>query len=409
MKYNYFLKTMCNISFATVLLILTTGMFVSCGKKVEREIIIGTHIPLSGIGSMLGVDQNWAYKQAVADINNDGGIFVKEFNAKLPVKLVIIDDESDSGKAAAAVERLIKRDKVDLILSGQVGAMGVLPGMITAEKYKKYYHGTVIWKHNFLEHNFKWCTMYFIEIPAIGVMPFEVFNSLPPDQRPKRIGLFMEDSFDGKAMGDGAAQVAKMYKYNIALRVTMGMGAKDFSTQVLKGKAAKVDAIISMANVPEMVTLIRQMKENNFSVKAFQGIKGTWSPEFWKALGKDAEGILADGFWSEDYPFKGAKELGKRYYKDFDEHSVSAGAYYALCQILWKAIEVAGSLDSAKVRQAVIDTKFETVNGPVDYDEKGVAIYPAANFQWRDGTQTIIYPFNLTKNKAVAMKPWNKR
>ncbi len=409
MNCNYLLKTTFNISFAIVLFILTAGILISCGKKAEREIIIGAHIPLSGVGSLVGIDQKWSYEQAVKDINEAGGIFVKEFNAKLPVKLIIVDDESDSGKAAAAVERLIKRDKVDLLLSGQVGAMGVLPGMITAEKYKKYYHGTVIWKHNFLEHHFKWTTMYFVEIPAIGVMPFEVFNSLPAGQKPKKIGIFMEDSFDGKAMGDGAAQVAKMYKYNVALRVTMGLGAKDFSTQVLKGKAAGVDAIITMCNVPEAVTLIRQMKENNFSVKAFQGFKGTWSTEFWKALGSDAEGVLLDGFWSEDYPYKGAKELGERYYKDFDKHSVSVGAYYALCQTLWKAIEVAGSLDSAKVRQAVIDTKFETVNGPVDYDEQGVAIYPAANFQWRDGRQTIVYPFNLTKNKAVAMKPWDKR
>ena len=60
-----------------------------------------------------------------------------------------------------------------------------------------------------------------------------------------------------------------------------------------------------------------------------------------------------DGFWSEDFPYPKAKELGERYYKKYDKHSVSIGTYYALCQTLWKAIEVAGTLDSAKVRQAV--------------------------------------------------------
>ncbi len=392
--------------FATVLLL---GVLFSCGKKAEREILLGAHLPLSGVGAIVGADQKWAYEEAVKDINDKGGIFVKEFNAKLPVRVIVVDDESDSGKAAAAVERLIKRDKVDMILSGQVGAMGVLPGMITAEKYKKYYHGNIIWKHDFLAHKFKWATMYFIEIPAIGIMPFEVFKTLPGKDRPKKIGLFMEDSFDGKAMGDGAAQVAKMYGYNIALRVTMGLGAKDFSTQVLKGKAAGVDAIISMANVPEMVTLIRQMKENNFSVKAFQGVKGTWSTEFYKALGNDAEGVLLDAFWSEDYPFKGAKELGERYTKKFGDRSVSVGMYYATCQILWKAIEIAGTVDGAKVRQAVLDNTFETVNGPAKYDKDGVAIFPVADCQWRDGKQVPVYPLNRAKEKFVVMKPWNKR
>jgi branched-chain amino acid transport system substrate-binding protein len=401
-------KNFYKISGIVFVAVLLVSVLISCGKKAEREILIGAHLPLSGVGAIVGKDQKWAYDMAIEDINNAGGIFVKEFNAKLPVKVIFVDDESDSGKAAAAVERLIKRDKVDMILSGQVGAMGVLPGMITAEKYKKYYHGNIIWKHDFMAHKFKWATMYFIEIPAIGIMPFELFKTMPEKDRPKKIGLFMEDSFDGKAMGDGAAMVAKMYGYNIALRVTMGMGAKDFSTQVLKGKAAGVDAIISMANVPEMVTLIRQMKENNFNVKAFQGFKGTWATEFYNALGKDAEGILLDAFWSEDYPFKGAKELGERYYKKYKEHSVSVGMYYACCQILWQAIEKAGTLDGAKVRQAVLDNTFETVNGPTKYDKDGVAIFPAGDCQWRNGKQTSVYPFNLAKDKFEVMKPWAK-
>ena len=39
------------------------------------------------------------------------GIFVKEYGKKLPVRLIVADDASDPGKAAAAVERLIKQKK----------------------------------------------------------------------------------------------------------------------------------------------------------------------------------------------------------------------------------------------------------------------------------------------------------
>jgi branched-chain amino acid transport system substrate-binding protein len=56
----------------------------------------------------VGIEQRWAYETAVADINKAGGIMVKEYGKKLPVKLVVADDESDPGKAAAAVERHVK-------------------------------------------------------------------------------------------------------------------------------------------------------------------------------------------------------------------------------------------------------------------------------------------------------------
>ena len=170
--------------------------------KEENKILIGAHIPITGIGALVGVDQKWCYEQAVSDINKAGGIYVKEYNKKIPVELIVLDDESDAGKAAVAVERLIKRKYCKIILSGSNGAMGVLPGMITAEKFKAYYHGTLMWVENFLEHNFKWSTLYNFDMSQLGAMPLEVWKTLPEDQRPIRPAVFVEDTFDGKMMGD---------------------------------------------------------------------------------------------------------------------------------------------------------------------------------------------------------------
>jgi len=375
----------------------------------RKEILIGSHLPMSGMGAMSGKEQKWAYEQALKDINQAGGIYVREYGKKLPVRLVLIDDESDSEKAAVAVERLIKQDKVDLILSGQVGAMGVIPGMITAEKYKKYYHGTVVWIPNFLEHNFKYCTMYFFDMGQAGSMTFDLWKSLPEDQRPRKIGLFLEDSFDGELMGDAWAQFAKKNGFEVVARESLSMGGKDFTSQVLKGKAAGVDAIVCMANVPETVILVRQMKQNNFNVKYFQGMKGTWANDFYEALKKDSDYILCDGFWSMDFPFKGAKELGERYIKDHGKSALGIGLYYGVCQILWDAIEKAGTLDSLKVRQAVLDNKCDTVMGKVEYDRRGIAVFRLANFQWKDGKRNVIYPLDLTTCKVQPAPPWDKR
>jgi branched-chain amino acid transport system substrate-binding protein len=251
--------------------------------------------------------------------------------------------------------------------------------------------------------------MYFFDPVQGGATGFEIYNSLPQDQRPKKVSLFLEDSSDGVILGDLMAGHAEKFGYKIELRESMGLGAKDFSSQVIKAKSAGVDAILLFANPSETVTLVRQMKQENFSVKFFQGYKGCWPTEFYKALGKDADYILTDGFWSEDYPFPGAKELGERYYKEFGKHSVTIGMYYAWCQILWQAVEKAGTLDGAKIRQAVLANEFQTVNGKVKYDEKGIAIFRAPVFQWMGGKQELVYPFELTKYKVKVAPPWDKR
>jgi len=59
--------------------------------------------------------------------------------------------------------------------------------------------------------------------------------------------------------------IAGRLGYEIALRVSMGLGGKDLTSQILEAREANVDAILSLGNVPEAVTLVRQMKENEFN------------------------------------------------------------------------------------------------------------------------------------------------
>ena len=378
-------------------------------KKERKEILIGTNLPLTGILAGAGIEQRWAYQTAVDDINKAGGIFVKEYGKKLPVHLIVADDASDPGKAAAAVERLIKQKKVDLLLGGFAAPFGVIPGCITAEKYRKYYHTSICLIPPWLEHHFKWSTLYFFDLEQACSVPYEIWNSIPGAERPKKPALIMEDTFDGRAFAGLFRNLAKKYGYQFVLDEPWSVGAKDYSAQIIKAKSLGVDSILIFGADTDVITFVRQMKENNLNVKYFHGWKGTWAGEFWKALGKDAQYILCDGFWSMDFPFPGARQIGERYYDHFKKYSVSVGAIYALCQILWQAIEKAGTLDSAKVRQAVLDNEFETVNGKVKYDKDGVAIFTSTASQWWNGKQMTVYPFKWSKYKIKLAPPWNKR
>jgi len=373
----------------------------------RKEILIGTHLSMTGMLAMAAQEQAWAYEQATADVNKRGGIFVKEYGKKLPVKLIVMDDESDPGKAAAAVEKLIKLKKVDLILSGHSTPL-TIPAMVTAEKYQKYYHGTAclipVWAHQ----NFKWSTMFFINMGTFADAAYKVMDSLP--EKIRRPALLMEDTLDGRGLGAVLRAGAEKFGYKLAVDEPWAVGAKDYSSQILKLKAKGVDALLIFGSPADVVTFIRQMKESNCNVKYLHGYKGTWTAEFMDAMGKDAQYVMCDGFWSETYPYPGAKELGVRYTKEFKKQSVSIGAFYATAQILYQAIEKAGSLDSAKVRDAVIGGEFKgTVMGDVKYGPDGSAGFQVCTFQWWNGKQKLVYPFLKGVWKTRVMPPWDKR
>ena len=188
------------------------------------------------------------------------------------------------------------------------------------------------------------------------------------------------------------------------------MGAKDYSAHILKMKAAKVDAILLFGAPADSITLVRQMKEHGLSVKYLHGWKGTWTGEFHDALGKDSDYVIADGFWSADFPYAGSAELGERYFKQFNKPSVTIGAFYANAQVLLEAIERAGTLDSAAVRDAVVGGTYEnTVVGKLSFDDKGLALIESTANQWFDGKQHLFYP-PVEGGWQVKLAPaWNER
>jgi branched-chain amino acid transport system substrate-binding protein len=121
----------------------------------------------------------------------------------------------------------------------------------------------------------------------------------------------------------------------------------------------------------------------------------------------NAQYIITDGFWSMDFPYPGAKELGKRYHSHFGNYSVSVGTYYALAQILLQAIEKAGTLDGAEVRQAVLDNQFQTVRGPVKYKKNGIASFSSIACQWWNGKQELVYPTALAYWRTKLAPDWD--
>lgn len=395
-----------SIAGLTLLATLAAGG-VGTAFAAGDEIVIGAPISLTGPLAGDGKEQEWAYKQAVDDINKAGGIMIKEAGKKLPVRLVVADDESSEGKVASALENLIKVQNVDILLSTHSGPMNAA-GAIVAEKYKKFYMITTAFPFQWLPLKLRYSALFFFDPGAGAEVPFLIWDKLPADQKPKAPALVAEDTPDGKGFGGAFVANAEKHGYTFAVNDPWAVGSTDNSALVTKLKAANVDAVLVFGSPADTITLLRQMKEQNFSVPYFHGWKGTWTGEFHDALGKDSNYIMTDGFWSASYPYTGAKQLGERYEAEYKKDSVTVGAFYANAQVLLRAIEKAGTTDADAVHDAIWNQEFkDTVVGDLKFDDAGFALIPSVATQWWDGKHELVFP-----NGSWTYRPapaWDKR
>ena len=359
----------------------------------RKEIRIGAINSMTGPNVLTGAEQKWAYEQAVADINAKGGVYVKEYGKKLPIKLIFADDKSSADQAAAAMERLIKIENIDLGLSSNVIPMNVAAATV-AEKYRVFFSMTSTWLDEVEKQKFKWVSDFFFTGLSAAEVPFIIWkNYLPEGQKIERPALMMQDTMDGQGFGGAFKYWAKEYGYKFVLDQPYAPGSMDFASAILKLKASKADALLWFGTPTDAITLMKQIRQAGVKLKYIHGWMGMWTQEFQKALGKKANYVVYDAFWSEVYPNPGAAELGKKFKEAFDKDSVSIGFYYANVQVLAKAIEKAGSIDSEKVRDAVFGGEFKgTVTGDLKFNEKGLAFVPSLALQWWNGKRMPVYP-----------------
>ena len=372
----------------------------------DGTIRIGALGSMTGGNAMNGAETIWAQEKAVEDINAAGGVDVG--GKKMELELVFVDDKSDPNEGAAAVEKLIKVEGIKLILSTMVSSIN-MPAAIVAEKYQALYHQVGTWSSVAREQNWQWSTDIFYSPKDAAAMPFLLWKPQPADATWSKWCVLNEDNADGQAFGKGMEATAKAFGATIVAWETFTPGTKDFSSAILKFKEAGGDALVTLQAPPDAITFAKQMQEQNWSPKFVMGGRGFWPVEFPAALGPASDYFVHDGFWSEELPYTGCKELGAAYTASHDgATSVSVGLPYAQVQILAEAIERAGSEDPGLVRDQIWNGTFEdTMIGDITYDEMGVSDILPLLLQWIDAERILVYPGHETELKLFV--PWDER
>lgn len=104
-----------NALILSALLVMVAGP--AFAKNAPDVIKIGTLYASSGPFASSSVPQYDGLKFWASQVNKEGGLYVKAFHKKIPVKLIAYDDQSDTSTAATLYNQLITRDHVNVLVS----------------------------------------------------------------------------------------------------------------------------------------------------------------------------------------------------------------------------------------------------------------------------------------------------
>ena len=372
-----------------------------------QAIKVGAVVPLTGRYGAGGAQVRAGYEIAVEHVNAAGGVTVG--GMKMPLELVLLDDESDATKTVARLETLGAQGVVAYL--GGFGSDLHAAAASVAEKNRIPYLGVAFALNKIHQQGFRYLFSPFWKSPDIGREVYEMLGSLPVAQRPNRIAIFEEKTDWGREMGTAWTSRGQEAGYQIAFHGEYAPGAKDFSDLILKAKAGNAEAVFALPTPPDGMTMIKQMRELGYTPKLTFLVRAPDPPIWSKNLGKDGDYVVLGPGWHNAVRYPGVKELNEAHVKKVGRPADPiAGPSYACVQILAAAISRAGSLDREKVRDAIAATDMTTVIGPVKFRPDGTGIVRSVLLQWLNGKQELIWPKDFaTAALAYPAPPFEKR
>jgi branched-chain amino acid transport system substrate-binding protein len=391
-------------SLLRVVLGLALALSLAGAAQADDEIVIGASIPLSGPLAGFGLYQKWGYETAVRDINKTGGITVD--GKKLPVRLVIRDDKTDSNVTASNTETLISRDKVTAMLGSCTPAL-VNAGALVAERRKVPLVAGCDPLGAFKSvRKWQYAWVIFFDEADLATAPFRMIADMGLTTN-KKVAILADNGPDGQVVGGQIwPATAKAGGFEVVQSTSFPVDTQQFTAMVAQAKSTGADIVLVDAIPPQAISMRKQMASAGYTPKILVMEKGA-EPEFFaQATGKLSDGVLVGGYWDPSFPFPGAADLAKRFETETKQtQSQHIADSHAAAQVLLDAIAAAGSTDREKINAAIARTNKSYTVGPVKFDANNASAIPITVMQWQSGKAVVVWPKDRANGKLIFPLP----
>ena len=358
---------------------LTTVAVPVMAADAPAEIKIGTLYAGSGQLASASVPLHVALEWWADGINRGGGVMVKGFGKKIPVRLVSYDDQSSPSLAANLTNQLITQDKVDILLSDSTSVM-TASAVPVARDHKQLLFDVTGSSPNFFSPDNQYIVL--LGLAATDRYPKSIadFVAQMPKLGIKSVAL-LYNTADYTAFQ--ALAVRKAVEANKDLKLVFDRGVPanttDYTLLVNNVSAAKPDALLEFGYPANEIAFLHAMQDNGNKFKfLFTGYGLTELP-LMKTNGVSDQLAYSYALASPAvYEFKVDYGLDLDHFKEAFEHWVTAHklpgvefgynalAGYQAGLVIERTLAAADNLDQLELRRAMftLSGNMTTLAGP---------------------------------------------
>ena len=360
----------------------------------EKTLEIGVLGPLSGGAASYGVELVRAAEIRTEEINKAGGLKVGGDVYK--IKLITYDHKASAADAATAANKLIFQDKVKYIIGNAVGA--TCNAVQTVSEPQKVLFAFVCWGTNNLGPDKPYSFRSMLSQWEVA----EPFYRWIKDKHPavKKIAIISPNDTSGLDTNTAVVKAVKALGLELVAEETYERGTKDFYPILNKILAKKPDMLDVAASPPgEAGLILKQAHE-----LGFKGAKGWTAGTNPASLVGISGPEAAERLWSplninvkSDFVDAKVRKFGEEYEKRYKEVAGAiAVANYAAFDVITRAMQEAGSVDTDKVLAALTSRPYDTVwgrlaiGGKETYGIDRQFLYPMTISEMRGGKSVDI-------------------
>src|SRR5579885_1984322 len=154
---------------------------------------------------------------------------------------------------------------------------------------------------------------------------------------------------------------------------------------------------------------MKQAKQLGINAKLYAFTVGPATPDFATALGNDANDVLGSAQWTAQEKYNGIDVFGtpanyeQMYVQEYNHEPAYQSAESTAAGLAFQyAIQKAGSIDPAKVRDALASLDIMTFYGEIRFDSTGSNTFkPMATIQIQNGKIVTVYPADIANAPLV--------
>lgn len=384
------------LGLATAALIASSGFGAKNEMPKQKEVKVGAILPMTGKIATFG-EESWNGLQLANE----------KLAGKGDLKLVLVkeDTKGEPKESAAAINKLIKTDKVSVVV-GEVASSNTIAASGAAQSAKiplmthASTNDTITKGKEFISR------ICFIDSFQGFVMAKFAFEDL----KAKTAAIMVDSDSDySRGLKDSFTKAFTSMGGKIIVDVSYSQKDNDFKGPLGKVKSAKPDVVFVPGYYTQAGAILRQAKEMKID-KKFLGTDGWDSPELGKIAGKAAEGHFISSHFAPDDPNPKVQAFVSDYKAKFKTTpGAMAALAYDAAMYLHEAISQAKAQTPVEISKAITALKnFEGVTGKISLDADRNAVKPAAVLTIAaDGTfkfKSSVYPVGMEPKAAEPAK-----